>query len=54
MTMIAEGAEAKRVEEAQEKRKRKIENDKRWEGEFSFFFLARSLSLSSLLWEGGA
>lgn len=36
MTMIAEGAEAKRVEEAQEKRKRKIEDDKRWEGEFGF------------------
>lgn len=32
MTMIAEGAEAKRVEEATEKRKRKIEDDKRWEG----------------------
>ena len=33
MTMIAEGAEASRVEEAVEKRKRKVEDDKRWEGE---------------------
>lgn len=33
MTMIAEGAEAKRVEDAVEKRKRKIEDDKKWEGE---------------------
>lgn len=32
MTMIAEGAEAKRVEDAVEKRKRKVEDDKRWEG----------------------
>ncbi|KAK4700347.1 hypothetical protein P7C70_g5906, partial [Phenoliferia sp. Uapishka_3] len=32
MTMIAEGAEAKRVEESVEKRKRKVEADKRWEG----------------------
>ncbi|KAI5475563.1 hypothetical protein MNV49_001159 [Pseudohyphozyma bogoriensis] len=31
MTMIAEGAEAKRVEEAAEKRKRKMEEDKKWE-----------------------
>lgn len=34
MTMIAEGAEAKRVEDAVEKRKRKVEDDKRWEGAF--------------------
>ena len=33
MTMIAEGAEASRVEEAVEKRKRKVEDDKRWEGQ---------------------
>lgn len=33
MTMIAEGAEAKRVEDAVEKRKRKMEDDKKWEGE---------------------
>ncbi|KAM0747099.1 hypothetical protein T439DRAFT_329346 [Meredithblackwellia eburnea MCA 4105] len=31
MTMIAEGAEAARAEEALEKRKRKIEDDKKWE-----------------------
>ncbi|SCV73306.1 BQ2448_7232 [Microbotryum intermedium] len=31
MTMIAEGAQAKKDEEALEKRKRKIEDDKRWE-----------------------
>ncbi|CEQ41676.1 SPOSA6832_03397 [Sporobolomyces salmonicolor] len=31
MTMIAEGAEAKRVEDAAEARKRKLEDDKRWE-----------------------
>ncbi|KAL8280196.1 hypothetical protein RQP46_007526 [Phenoliferia psychrophenolica] len=31
MTMIAEGAEAKRVEDSIEKRKRKVEDDKRWE-----------------------
>lgn len=41
MTMIAEGAEAKRVEEAQEKRKRKMEDDKKWEGES--LFLVRPL-----------
>ena len=33
MTMIAEGAEAKRVEDSIEKRKRKIADDKRWEGQ---------------------
>lgn len=33
MTMIAEGAEATRIEEAIEKRKRKVEDDKKWEGE---------------------
>lgn len=38
MTMIAEGAEAKRVEEAVEKRKRKVEDDKRWEGASTPFF----------------
>lgn len=32
MTMIAEGAEAKRQEDAIEKRKRKMEDDKKWEG----------------------
>ncbi|SGY43248.1 BQ5605_C001g00005 [Microbotryum silenes-dioicae] len=32
MTMIAEGAQAKKDEEALEKRKRKMEDDKRWEG----------------------
>ncbi|KDE04615.1 hypothetical protein MVLG_04994 [Microbotryum lychnidis-dioicae p1A1 Lamole] len=31
MTMIAEGAQAKKDEEALEKRKRKMEDDKRWE-----------------------
>lgn len=31
MTMIAEGAEASRIEEAIEKRKRKVEEEKRWE-----------------------
>lgn len=36
MTMIAEGAEAKRVEDSIEKRKRKVENDKRWEGQSHF------------------
>lgn len=36
MTMIAEGAEAKRVEEAAEERKRKMEEKQRWEGEYSF------------------
>lgn len=34
MTMIAEGAEAKRVEDSIEKRKRKVEDDKRWEGTY--------------------
>lgn len=38
MTMIAEGAEAKRSEDAIEKRKRKIEDDKKWEGESCFLF----------------
>lgn len=33
MTMIAEGAEAKRVEEAVEERKRKVVEKQRWEGE---------------------
>lgn len=36
--MIAEGAEAARVEEAIEKRKRKVEDDKKWEGKFCFYF----------------
>lgn len=45
MTMIAEGAEVKRVEEAQEKRKRKFEDDKRWEGEFFFFVFSSCLPL---------
>lgn len=35
MTMIAEGAEATRIEEAIEKRKRKVEDDKKWEGEYN-------------------
>lgn len=35
MTMIAEGAEAKRQEDAIEKRKRKMEDDKKWEGQLS-------------------
>lgn len=30
--MIAEGAEAKRVEEAVEERKRKMEEKQKWEG----------------------
>lgn len=33
MTMIAEGAEAQRVEKAQEERKRKAEEKAKWEGE---------------------
>lgn len=37
MTMIAEGAEAKRVEEAIEERKRKMEEKQRWEGAQAFF-----------------
>lgn len=32
MTMIAEGAEAKRQEDEIERRKRKVEDDKKWEG----------------------
>lgn len=35
MTMIAEGAEATRVEEAVEKKRKKMLDDKRWEGPFS-------------------
>lgn len=33
MTMIAEGAEAKRVEDAVTERKRKMAEKERWEGE---------------------
>lgn len=35
MTMIAEGAEAKRAEEAAAERKRKAEEKERWEGAFT-------------------
>lgn len=34
MTMIAEGAEAKRAEEALAERKRKAEEKQKWEGQF--------------------
>ena len=33
MTMIAEGAEAKRAEDALAERKRKMEEKERWEGQ---------------------
>ena len=45
MTMIAEGAEAKRVEEAVEERKRKMEEKQRWEGEQTSFSAAIVLIL---------
>lgn len=57
MTMIAEGAEAKRAEDVIEKRKRKMEDDKKWEGESLCFHVvgvvvgvspSRSLSIISL------
>lgn len=47
MTMIAEGAESKRLEEAVEKRKRKIDADKHWEGALASFSLS-SLEVASL------
>lgn len=49
MTMIAEGAEAKRVEEAMDKRKRKIEDDKKWEGLSPFPIYAACSNPSSLI-----
>ena len=48
MTMIAEGAEASRVEEAVEKRKRKVEDDKRWEG--SHFCIVTLLRVEADSW----
>ena len=47
MTMIAEGAEAKRAEDALAERKRKAEEKERWEGmalSLFFFLLTDSLS----------
>lgn len=38
MTMIAEGAEAKRVEDAVAEKKRKMEEKERWEGACSSRF----------------
>lgn len=50
MTMIAEGAEAKRVEDAVAEKKRKMEEKERWEGAFaSCFHFALSQMTQALL-----
>lgn len=48
MTMIAEGAEAKRAEDALAERKRKMEEKERWEGTVITHVLF--LDLASLAW----
>lgn len=42
LTMIAEGAEAKRVEDALAERKRKADEKERWEGKLTFARLPRN------------
>lgn len=46
MTMIAEGAEAKRAEDALAERKRKMEEKERWEGQS----VTRLLTLALTAW----
>ena len=48
MNLANEGLEARKKDEEIAGKKRKAEEDRRWEGRFSFLFLARLLILAPL------